>query len=122
LDLSSAVLLCRKLRRANLSGGVVYKQGHRIKNSGCKLNAELKHYKAHQRLLITGLLASWFQRRCPRSDQQTDRLQLSTALASGTPVSNKLEELWSLLNFLMPQLFDSADDFSEWFVTPMLLS
>lgn len=35
--------------------------------------------------------------------------------ASGTPLQNSLAELWSLLNFLLPSLFDSSDDFEEWF-------
>jgi SWI/SNF-related matrix-associated actin-dependent regulator of chromatin subfamily A member 5 len=26
-----------------------------------------------------------------------------------------LHELWSLLNFLLPEIFSSADDFDEWF-------
>lgn len=35
--------------------------------------------------------------------------------AAGTPLQNDLKELWALLNFLMPQLFDSGGDFEEWF-------
>ena len=34
---------------------------------------------------------------------------------TGTPLQNNLTELWSLLNFMMPQLFTSANDFNEWF-------
>lgn len=37
----------------------------------------------------------------------------------GTPLQNKLEELWALLNFLMPTLFDSSDDFMSWFAAPL---
>lgn len=33
----------------------------------------------------------------------------------GTPLQNDLKELWALLNFLMPKLFDSGCDFDEWF-------
>jgi len=29
-------------------------------------------------------------------------------LLTGTPLQNNLKELWALLNFLMPGLFDSA--------------
>jgi SNF2 family DNA or RNA helicase len=36
-------------------------------------------------------------------------------LLTGTPLQNDIGELWSLLNFLMPQLFSSKDDFNEWF-------
>jgi SNF2 family DNA or RNA helicase len=28
---------------------------------------------------------------------------------------NNIKELWALLNFLMPQLFSSQDDFDSWF-------
>jgi hypothetical protein len=38
---------------------------------------------------------------------------------SGTPLQNKLDELWSLLNFLTPDLFDSSDDFLRWFSAPL---
>ena len=30
-------------------------------------------------------------------------------------MQNSLEELWSLLNFLMPALFESSDTFQAWF-------
>lgn len=36
-------------------------------------------------------------------------------LLTGTPLQNKLSELWSLLNFLLPQLFDDVDFFQSWF-------
>lgn len=36
-------------------------------------------------------------------------------LLTGTPLQNNLHELWSLLNFLLPQIFSSSDDFDEWF-------
>ncbi len=29
-------------------------------------------------------------------------------------MQNKLEELWSLLNFLMPSLFGSSEEFQQW--------
>ena len=31
------------------------------------------------------------------------------------PVQNNLHELWSLLNFLLPEIFSSAETFDEWF-------
>lgn len=34
---------------------------------------------------------------------------------TGTPLQNNLAELWSLLNFLMPDVFARMDDFEEWF-------
>lgn len=38
---------------------------------------------------------------------------------SGTPLQNHLEELWALLNFLMPSVFGSAEDFDAWFGAPL---
>jgi SNF2 family DNA or RNA helicase len=64
---------------------IIIDEGHRLKNAGCKLNAELRLYGSAHRLLLTG-----------------------------TPLQNDLGELWSLLNFLMPDLFDDADDFEQW--------
>ena len=32
-----------------------------------------------------------------------------------TPLQNNLRELWALLNFLLPDIFASADQFDEWF-------
>ncbi|KAK9757316.1 hypothetical protein RND81_01G155700 [Saponaria officinalis] len=68
---------------------VIIDEGHRIKNASCKLNAELKHYQSSHRLLLTG-----------------------------TPLQNSLEELWALLNFLLPNIFNSSEDFSQWFNKP----
>ncbi|GAB4851223.1 hypothetical protein Ancab_030519 [Ancistrocladus abbreviatus] len=68
---------------------IIIDEGHRIKNASCKLNAELKHYQSTHRLLLTG-----------------------------TPLQNNLEELWALLNFLLPNIFNSSEDFSQWFNKP----
>ncbi|KAF6176620.1 hypothetical protein GIB67_034482 [Kingdonia uniflora] len=68
---------------------IIIDEGHRIKNASCKLNADLKHYKSTHRLLLTG-----------------------------TPLQNNLEELWALLNFLLPNIFNSSEDFSQWFNKP----
>ncbi|XP_024989757.1 chromatin structure-remodeling complex protein SYD isoform X2 [Cynara cardunculus var. scolymus] len=68
---------------------VIIDEGHRIKNASCKLNADLKHYHSSHRLLLTG-----------------------------TPLQNNLEELWALLNFLLPNIFNSSEDFSQWFNKP----
>lgn len=37
-------------------------------------------------------------------------------ILTGTPIQNDMTELWSLLNFLMPSLFDKLEDFNSWFV------
>ncbi|XP_071909795.1 uncharacterized protein [Coffea arabica] len=68
---------------------IIIDEGHRIKNASCKLNADLKHYRSNHRLLLTG-----------------------------TPLQNNLEELWALLNFLLPNIFNSSEDFSQWFNKP----
>ena len=36
-------------------------------------------------------------------------------LLTGTPIQNSMAELWALLHFIMPSLFDSHDEFKEWF-------
>jgi len=36
-------------------------------------------------------------------------------LLSGTPIQNTMAELWSLLHFVMPTLFDSHEEFDDWF-------
>lgn len=36
-------------------------------------------------------------------------------LLTGTPIQNSMAELWALLHFIMPTLFDSHEEFNEWF-------
>ena len=36
-------------------------------------------------------------------------------LLTGTPLQNDVTELWSLMHFLMPKVFDSHSDFKEWY-------
>ena len=65
---------------------IVVDEGHRLKNSNCRLIKELKMYTSANRLLLTG-----------------------------TPLQNNLDELWSLLNFLMAEIFDDLRVFRSWF-------
>lgn len=65
---------------------IIIDEGHRLKNLNCRLIKELKQYQSANRLLITG-----------------------------TPLQNNLAELWSLLNFLMPEVFDTLDNFESFF-------
>ena len=65
---------------------LVIDEGHRIKNLDCRLIRELQNYRSANRLLITG-----------------------------TPLQNNLTELWSLLHFLMPDIFTDLSEFESWF-------
>ncbi|KAH9826094.1 SNF2 family N-terminal domain [Teratosphaeria destructans] len=65
---------------------IIIDEGHRIKNLNCRLIRELQSYQSANRLLITG-----------------------------TPLQNNLTELWSLLHFLMPSIFDKLESFESWF-------
>jgi SNF2 family DNA or RNA helicase len=40
-------------------------------------------------------------------------------LLTGTPLQNSMMELWSLLHFLMPNVFDSMTEFKYWFSNPL---
>ncbi|KAI9842859.1 MAG: hypothetical protein M1837_006880 [Sclerophora amabilis] len=65
---------------------IVIDEGHRLKNYNCKLIRDLKTYSSSNRLLITG-----------------------------TPLQNNLRELWSLLSFVMPDIFNEWETFESWF-------
>src|SRR6185312_4685420 len=60
----------------------------------------------------------------PNTRVHTDSARWRTLLAfqcrnrlllSGTPIQNSMSELWALLHFIMPNLFDSHEQFQEWF-------
>lgn len=57
-----------------------------MKNFNCKLVKELKQYPSESRLILTG-----------------------------TPLQNNLTELWSLLNFLLPEAFSDLEHFESMF-------
>lgn len=61
-------------------------EAHKIKNEESQVSKKLRTLDTRYRLLLTG-----------------------------TPLQNNLHELWSLLNFLLPEIFTSAEDFDEWF-------
>lgn len=65
---------------------IIIDEAHRIKNENSILSRVVRMLKTNYRLLITG-----------------------------TPLQNNLHELWALLNFLLPEVFSSAEKFDEWF-------
>uniref|UniRef100_A0A3P9D0C4 SWI/SNF related BAF chromatin remodeling complex subunit ATPase 2 n=1 Tax=Maylandia zebra TaxID=106582 RepID=A0A3P9D0C4_9CICH len=73
---------------------MIVDEGHRMKNHHCKLTQVLNtHYVAPRRLLLTG-----------------------------TPLQNKLPELWALLNFLLPTIFKCCSTFEQWFNAPFAMT
>jgi len=69
---------------------MIIDEGHRMKNHNNKLTYTINnYYSTTHRLLLTG-----------------------------TPLQNKLPELWSLLNFLLPSIFKACDTFEQWFNAP----
>uniref|UniRef100_A0A1D1YNZ4 ATP-dependent DNA helicase DDM1 n=1 Tax=Anthurium amnicola TaxID=1678845 RepID=A0A1D1YNZ4_9ARAE len=65
---------------------VVVDEGHRLKNTNCLLLKALRCMPIENKLLLTG-----------------------------TPLQNNLAELWSLLNFILPDIFSSHKEFESWF-------
>ena len=109
---------------------IVVDEGHRLKNFNCRLIRELKQIPSDNRLLLSGeWWLSLLGRRSPGHPTQTKHCLplLPTCphwcspvspllpLPSGTPLQNNLSELWSLLNFIMPDVFSSLTDFEGWF-------
>ncbi|XDT04200.1 Bromodomain [Nakaseomyces glabratus] len=69
---------------------MIIDEGHRMKNANSKLSFTItKYYRTRNRLILTG-----------------------------TPLQNNLPELWALLNFVLPKIFNSAKTFEDWFNTP----
>ena len=69
---------------------MIIDEGHRMKNAQSKLSFTISHYyRTRNRLILTG-----------------------------TPLQNNLPELWALLNFVLPKIFNSAKTFEDWFNTP----
>lgn len=65
---------------------LIVDEGHRLKNNECILIKFLKRLNVSNRLLLTG-----------------------------TPLQNNLNELWSLLNFILPDIFHDLELFQQWF-------
>ena len=65
---------------------LIIDEAHRLKNEASIFSKTVRTYNTSHRLLLTG-----------------------------TPLQNNLHELWALLNFLLPDIFSSSDQFDEWF-------
>ena len=65
---------------------IIFDEAHKLKNSDSIISQISRQMNSKSRLLLTG-----------------------------TPLQNDIGELWSLLNFLMPALFESKEDFKSWF-------
>ena len=42
-------------------------------------------------------------------------IKINFDFLKGTPIQNTMAELWSLLHFVMPTLFDNHEEFDDWF-------
>ena len=99
---------------------IVVDEGHRLKNFNCKLLRELRTIPAANKLLLTGLHGLLMMGctqvviACVLSKPTRD-VPLLACLRAGTPLQNNLAELWSLLNFLLPDVFTSLANFESWF-------
>jgi len=84
-----AMLDKRFLKKVNWEY-IIVDEAHRLKNPKCKLSRDLnKYYVSKRRVALTG-----------------------------TPLQNDLQEVWSLLNFLSPTIFNSMESFDQWFNKP----
>ena len=65
---------------------LIIDEAHRLKNDQAKFSMVVRKFNSRHRLLLTG-----------------------------TPFQNNLHELWSLLNFLMPNIFNDSEEFDRIF-------
>lgn len=89
-------------------------EGHRVKRADCKLAVQLQYYRVQHRLLLTGMCVCVVY--VCIAPPPTRRPRIIRYTHAGTPVHNNLMELWSLLNFIMPDMFGNAQEFDEWCV------
>ncbi|EFJ30636.1 hypothetical protein SELMODRAFT_60240, partial [Selaginella moellendorffii] len=68
---------------------IIIDEAQRMKDRESRLARDLDRFRCQRRLLLTG-----------------------------TPLQNDLHELWSLLNLLLPEVFDNSKAFHDWFSKP----
>ena len=85
-------------------GYVVVDEGHRLKNMDSMLMREIKKYESASRLILTGTPLQ----------VETRSPAVSTTIRLNTS-QNNLSELWSLPNFILPNIFDDISAFQDWF-------
>ncbi|VVC28871.1 Helicase, C-terminal,Helicase superfamily 1/2, ATP-binding domain,P-loop containing nucleoside [Cinara cedri] len=67
---------------------IIMDEGHKLKNVDSQISQAMRLLKCPNKLILTG-----------------------------TPIQNNMTELWSLLNLLMPEMFNKLEDFNSWFKT-----
>jgi len=65
---------------------LIIDEAHRLKNEQSVFSKTVRTFETKYRLLLTG-----------------------------TPLQNNLHEMWALLNFLVPDVFASSEEFDQWF-------
>jgi ATP-dependent helicase STH1/SNF2 len=84
---------------------MIIDEGHRMKNVKSKLSQTLnEYYTTRYRLILTG------------TPLQVSSLQLF--VETQADFQNNLPELWALLNFVLPKIFNSVKSFDDWFNAP----
>ena len=85
-------------------GFIVVDEGHRLKNMDCKLMQEIKQYESAGRMILTG------------TPLHVSDIPWRSCILFTSPSQNNLSELWSLLNFILPDIFSDLYSFQEWYV------
>nr|KAJ3418771.1 SWI/SNF- matrix-associated actin-dependent regulator of chromatin sub A member 5 [Polyrhizophydium stewartii] len=95
---------------------IVIDEAHRIKNENSALSQIVRLLNCRNRLLLTG---TPLQRMSPPrfgcAAYVCMYVRVRACVRALCADQNNLHELWALLNFLLPDVFSSAEDFDNWF-------